>query len=112
MESNDSTVCIQMLHHRPNKVDGIIYGEDRAMAISASMVPQKAEDEVDVLSTVVLPDDGRFIDILGKRLSLNASSHAGFFLVVLCFLRLFIAEPLSMFANMFKWLLLMAFPAM
>ena len=95
MESNDSPVCIQMLHHRANEVDGIIYGEDRAMAISASMVPKKAEDDVDMLPTVVLPDDGRFIDILGKRLSSNASSHPGFFLVLLCFRRLLIAEPLK-----------------
>lgn len=89
MESNHSPVCIQMMHHRANEVDGIIYGEDRAMAISASMVPQKAEDDVDMLSTVVLPDDGRFIDILGKRLSSNAASHHGFFLVLLCFPKTF-----------------------
>ena len=89
MESNDSTVCIQRLHHRANEVDGIIYGEDRAMAISAAMVPKKAEDDVDMLPTVVLPDDGRFIDILGKRLSSNASSHPGFFLVLNMFPKTF-----------------------
>lgn len=77
-------------------MDGIIYGEDRAMAISASMVPKQAKkDDVDMLSTVVLPDDGRFIDILGKTLSSNASSHPGFVLVLLCFRRLLIAEPLK-----------------
>lgn len=60
-------------------VDGIIYGEDRAMAISASMVPKKAEDDVDMLPTVVLPDDGRFIDILGKKLEEGSTGEDVFF---------------------------------
>lgn len=44
-------------------VDGIIYGQHRALAISASMRQVKSD-----VPCVVLPDDGRFIDVLGRKM--------------------------------------------
>ena len=54
--------CLDFLHH-VHVMPGIIYSQDRALAISASMQPP-----VDGLSRVMLPDDGRFIDVLGQKL--------------------------------------------
>ena len=45
----------------PFEVDGLIFGQDRAVSITASMVPPSLG------AAVVLPDDGRFVDILQKR---------------------------------------------
>ena len=47
----------------PFKVDGLIFGQDRGMSITASMVPSPSRHG----AAVVLPDDGRFVDILQKR---------------------------------------------
>ncbi|CAL1145902.1 unnamed protein product [Cladocopium goreaui] len=44
-------------------VDGLIFGQDRGMSITASMVPSPSRR-----AAVVLPDDGRFVDILQKKL--------------------------------------------
>ena len=49
-----------------SQVDGLIYGQHRAISIVASMT-----DDAETDKTVVLPDDGRFVDILGKILALQ-----------------------------------------
>ncbi|CAE7336090.1 Dhcr24, partial [Symbiodinium necroappetens] len=47
-------------------VEGIIFGQDRALTMTASMcAPESLESN---LSTVVLPDDGRYIDVVCRHL--------------------------------------------
>ena len=47
-------------------VEGIIFGHDRALTMTASMcAPESLESN---LSTVVLPDDGRYIDVVCRHL--------------------------------------------
>jgi len=58
--SNGNTPVTSSL--TPFKVDGLIFGQDRGMSITASMVPSPSRR-----AAVVLPDDGRFVDILQKR---------------------------------------------
>eukprot|EP00913_Durusdinium_trenchii_P005310 g4956.t1 len=70
-------------------VDGIIYSQDRALAIFASMQPPEA---LEALDTVVMPDDGRFIDVLGQKL--RESEEAG---------RRKIAFKMSTFDYLYRW---------
>ena len=44
-------------------VEGIMFNQERTLSISASMRPSA---EIEVTHTVVLPDDGRFVDILSQ----------------------------------------------
>lgn len=48
-------------------VDGLIFGQERAVSITASMVPS-VPSVPSLGAAVVLPDDGRFVDILQKKL--------------------------------------------
>jgi len=50
-------------------VEGIIFGEDRALAMTVSMCPP-ASLGINI-PTVILPDDGRYIDVVCKQLDAN-----------------------------------------